>query len=185
MSVATVRTQISRALAHKSAGLWCWRAAIARSAPTSEKISRPPHPSLRHFQKCSHPAKCGGHRVRLATAVSGLVLDCVRDKVETSFSQKCVLMRLVEVDAAVVSIYPQDLSLTWGSVAVMRAAARARIPRQTNTTVRQQVQASHGASLAPPGSYKSTKLCCVIQAVCWLLCFRRVPYVAMGRLYDT
>ena len=94
-------------------------------------------------------------------------------------------MRLVEVDAAVVSIYPQDLSLTWGSVAVMRAAARARIPRQTNTTVRQQVQASHGASLAPPGSYKSTKLCCVIQAVCWLLCFRRVPHVAMGRLYVT
>ena len=94
-------------------------------------------------------------------------------------------MRLVEVDAAVVSIYPQDLSLTWGSVAVMRAAARARIPRQTNTTVRQQVQASHGASQAPPGSYKSTKLCCVIQAVCWLLCFRRVPYVTMGRLYVT
>ena len=90
---------------------------------------------------------------------------------------------MVEVDAAVVSIYPQDLSLTWGSVAVMRAATRARIPRQTNTTVRQQVQASHGASQAPPGSYKSTKLCCVIQAVCWLLCFRRVPYVAMGRLY--
>ena len=92
---------------------------------------------------------------------------------------------MIEVDSAVVSIYPQDLSLTWGSVAVMRAAARARIPRQTNTTVRQQVQASHGASQAPPGSYKSTKLCCVIQAVCWLLCFRRVPYVAMGRLYVT
>ena len=49
---------------------------------------------------------------------------------------------MIEVDAAVVSIYPQDLSLTWGSVAVMRAAARARIPRQTNTTVRQQVHAS-------------------------------------------
>ena len=56
-------------------------------------------------------------------------------------------MRMIEVDSAVVSIYPQDLSLTWGSVAVMRAAARARIPRQTNTTVRQQVQASHGASI--------------------------------------
>ena len=89
---------------------------------------------------------------------------------------------MVEVDAAVVSIYPQDLSLTWESVAVMRAAARARIPRQTNTTACQQVQASHGASQSPPGSYKSTKLCCVIQAACWLLCFRRVPYAAMGWL---
>ena len=65
-------------------------------------------------------------------------------------------MRMIEVDAAVVSIYPQDLSLTWGSVAVMRAAARARIPRQTNTTVRQQVQASHGASQAPSCQFRSS-----------------------------
>ena len=48
----------------------------------------------------------GVHRVRLATAVSGLFLDCVRDKIFTIVSQKCVLMRMIEVDAAAVSIYP-------------------------------------------------------------------------------